>query len=86
MRVLIAPQISQRLALRVASCERNRDRIPRRVAAGEPGDHPIGDGGEGTAEVICQARSGEWVACSAHDALGNPISAVIVVAEGHMRY
>jgi glycerate kinase len=36
---------------------------------------PIADGGEGTAEVICQARSGEWVACSAHDALGNPISA-----------
>ena len=36
---------------------------------------PVADGGEGTAEVICQAGAGEWVACSAHDALGNTISA-----------
>jgi glycerate kinase len=34
---------------------------------------PIADGGEGTAEAICAARNGEWVRCSAHDALGRPI-------------
>src|SRR4030081_1178519 len=50
------------------------------------------DGGEGTAEVICNARGGEWVTCRAHGPLGNPIetryvrlsenaSAVIEMAE-----
>jgi len=34
---------------------------------------PIADGGEGTAEAICQARRCEWVSCPAHDALGRPI-------------
>jgi len=34
---------------------------------------PIADGGEGTAEAICQARNCEWVSCPAHDALGRPI-------------
>jgi len=34
---------------------------------------PIADGGEGTAEAICEARSCEWVRCPAHDALGQPI-------------
>jgi glycerate kinase len=36
---------------------------------------PVADGGEGTAEVICQACAGEWVQCGAHDALGRPIPA-----------
>lgn len=30
----------------------------------------LADGGEGTAEVVCSARHGSWVACSVHDALG----------------
>jgi glycerate 2-kinase len=34
---------------------------------------PVADGGEGTAEVICNARAGEWVTCYAHGPLGNPI-------------
>lgn len=36
---------------------------------------PVADGGEGTADVICQACSGEWVVCGAHDALGRAIEA-----------
>ena len=36
---------------------------------------PIADGGEGTAEVICQARGGHWVNCDVHDALGRLIQA-----------
>ena len=36
---------------------------------------PMADGGEGTAEVICEALSGEWVNCAAHDALGRAIEA-----------
>jgi glycerate 2-kinase len=35
---------------------------------------PIADGGEGTAEVICDACGGEWVTCEAHDALGRAIT------------
>ena len=36
---------------------------------------PVADGGEGTAEVICNARGGEWVTCRAHGPLGSPIEA-----------
>ena len=36
---------------------------------------PVADGGEGTAEVICNARDGEWVMCRTHGPLGNPIEA-----------
>lgn len=36
---------------------------------------PVADGGEGTADVICRARRGEWVTCEAHDPLGRPINA-----------
>jgi glycerate kinase len=37
--------------------------------------HPVADGGEGTAAAIHRAAGGEWVSCSAHDALGRPIEA-----------
>ncbi len=36
---------------------------------------PVADGGEGTAEVICQVRAGEWVSCDACDAFGRAITA-----------
>lgn len=36
---------------------------------------PMADGGEGTAEVICNALDGSWVKCKAHDALGREIDA-----------
>jgi glycerate kinase len=36
---------------------------------------PMADGGEGTAEVICNALSGSWVQCKAHDPLGREIDA-----------
>jgi glycerate kinase len=36
---------------------------------------PVADGGEGTAEVICEACEGEWVTCRARGPLGNPIEA-----------
>jgi glycerate kinase len=35
----------------------------------------MADGGEGTAEVICNARRGSWVQCKAHDPLGREIDA-----------
>jgi glycerate kinase len=39
---------------------------------------PMADGGEGTADVIGEARNGEWVLCAAHDALGRAIEAQYV--------
>ena len=36
---------------------------------------PMADGGEGTAEVICNARGGLWLECKAHDPLGRQIEA-----------
>jgi len=75
MRILIAPdkfkgslsakQVAENIALGI------RDVIPDaqiEIA-------PVADGGEGTAEVICNARGGEWVTCRAHGPLGSPIEA-----------
>jgi glycerate kinase len=36
---------------------------------------PMADGGEGTAEVICNALTGSWLKCKAHDPLGREIDA-----------
>jgi glycerate kinase len=36
---------------------------------------PMADGGEGTAEAICQARGGSWLKCKAHDPIGREIEA-----------
>jgi glycerate kinase len=36
---------------------------------------PMADGGEGTAEVICAARSCSWFSCDAHDPVGRKIKA-----------
>ncbi len=46
---------------------------------------PMADGGEGTAEVICDALGGSWVNCSAHDPLGREIEARYVwIEEGKL--
>jgi glycerate 2-kinase len=36
---------------------------------------PVADGGEGTAEVICATRGGQWQQCPAHDAFQRPMTA-----------
>ena len=36
---------------------------------------PVADGGEGTAEVLCDALTGKWVTMRAHDPLGREITA-----------
>jgi glycerate 2-kinase len=36
---------------------------------------PMADGGEGTAEAVCDALGGKWVKCGAHDPLGREIEA-----------
>jgi glycerate kinase len=46
-----------------------RERLPNAIVR----TLPMADGGEGTADVIREARSGDWVSCAAHDALGRAI-------------
>jgi glycerate 2-kinase len=36
---------------------------------------PMADGGEGTAETICETRSASWLKCEAHDPIGREINA-----------
>src|SRR5215468_6340134 len=36
---------------------------------------PMADGGEGTAEAICDSRGCSWLECKAHDPLGREIDA-----------
>src|SRR2546423_8793005 len=36
---------------------------------------PMADGGEGTAEAVCDARGCAWLECKAHDPLGREIDA-----------
>jgi glycerate 2-kinase len=36
---------------------------------------PMADGGEGTAEAICEARGGSWLKCKVHDPIGREIDA-----------
>ena len=36
---------------------------------------PMADGGEGTAEAICDALGGSWLKCKAHDPIGREIEA-----------
>src|SRR5215472_15777790 len=36
---------------------------------------PMADGGEGTAEAVCDARGCAWLECKVHDPLGREIDA-----------
>jgi glycerate kinase len=75
MKVLIAPdKFKGSLSAReVADQIANglRDRLPNAIVK----TLPVADGGEGTADVICDARGGEGVKCVTHDALGREIEA-----------
>jgi glycerate kinase len=75
VRILIAPD-KFKGALNAREVAENiakglRDMLPD----AEIGILPMADGGEGTAEVICDARGGSWLKCKAHDPLGREIDA-----------
>jgi glycerate 2-kinase len=75
MRILIAPdkfkgslnarEVAENIALGL------RDVLPNAEIA----ILPMADGGEGTAEVICNALGGSWAKCKAHDPFGREIDA-----------
>ena len=44
---------------------------------------PMADGGEGTAEAICDALGGSWLKCKAHDPLGREIEAHYAWIDDH---
>ena len=73
MRILIAPDKfkGSLTALEVAEniAKGLRDVLP----AAQIEIVPMADGGEGTAEVICNAGGGSWSQCKAHDPLGRQI-------------
>ena len=44
---------------------------------------PVADGGDGTAEVLCNGLGGSWVTCPAHDPLGRQIECRYVILDEH---
>src|SRR5438445_6122944 len=83
MRILIAPD-KFKGAL-------NAPEVAESIAAGlrevlpdaEMDVAPMADGGEGTAEVICDALGGSWLKCKAHDPIGREIEARYAFIQDH---
>jgi glycerate 2-kinase len=75
MKILIAPDkfkgslSAREVAENIAAGLRDALPDPKIVIA------PMADGGEGTAEVICNALGGSWAKCKAHDPFGREIDA-----------
>ncbi|HEY2143002.1 MAG TPA: glycerate kinase, partial [Candidatus Udaeobacter sp.] len=75
MKILIAPdKFKGTLTAREVA-----ENIAKGLHEARPDAHieivPMADGGEGTAEVICNARDCSWSHCKAHDPLGREIDA-----------
>jgi glycerate kinase len=75
MKILIAPdKFKGTLTAREVA-----ENIAKELHKARPDAHieivPMADGGEGTAEVICNARGGSWMKCKTHDPLGREIEA-----------
>jgi glycerate kinase len=75
MRFLIAPDKFKGSLSALDVAEQIANGIRDVLPAAEIEIAPIADGGEGTAEVICRARGGEWISCAAHDPFGQLITA-----------
>jgi glycerate kinase len=75
LRILIAPD-KFKGALSAREVAENLARgIRESLSAAKIDIVPMADGGEGTAEVICNALDGSWMKCKAHDALDREIEA-----------
>jgi glycerate 2-kinase len=75
MKILIAPD-KFKGALNARDVAKNIAEGLREILPGaEIEIVPMADGGEGTAEAICEARSGSWLKCKAHDPIGREIEA-----------
>ena len=75
MRILIAPD-KFKSALNAREVAKNiADGLHDALPDAQIEVVPMADGGEGTAEAICEARNGSWLNCRAHDPLGREIEA-----------
>src|SRR5919204_4041244 len=75
MRILIAPDKFKGALDARAVAENIAKGLLDVLPAAEIELVPMADGGEGTAEAICEARGGSWVKCKAHDPIGREIEA-----------
>ncbi len=82
MRILIAPDKFKGSLSAGAAAEAIRQGMVRVFPEAEYDLAPIADGGEGTADIFCEALGGIPVTTPAHDALGRPIEASFVEFPG----
>jgi glycerate kinase len=75
MRILIAPDKFKGALSAREVAENIAKGLSDVLSAAKIETVPMADGGEGTAEVICNARGGSWLQCKAHDPLGREIDA-----------
>jgi glycerate kinase len=75
MRILIAPDKFKGALNALEVAENIEKGLSEVLPAAKIEIVPMADGGEGTAEVICNAGAGSWSQCKAHDPLGRQIEA-----------
>jgi glycerate kinase len=75
MRILIAPDKFKSSLPAAAAAQAIRNGLARTFPDANFDLAPIADGGEGTAEIFCEALGGRKISAPAHDALGRPIAA-----------
>ena len=75
MRILIAPDKFKGAQTARAVAHHIATGIREALPGADIEEVPVADGGEGTAEVICQALGGSWSECAAHDAFARSVAA-----------
>ena len=82
MRFLIAPDKFKGSLTALAAAETMARGVSRYCPGAVTVTMPIADGGEGTAEAICAALGGKWIALNARDPLGREVEARYAWLEG----
>ena len=75
MKILIAPDKFKGSLTALQAARAIRRGLERALPGVVCREMPMADGGEGSAEALCAAASGDWVTASAHDALGRVVQA-----------
>ncbi|HEY2123989.1 MAG TPA: glycerate kinase [Chthoniobacterales bacterium] len=83
MKILIAPDKFKGALTAREVAHHIATGIRETLPAAEIEEVPVADGGEGTAEVLCQALGGSWSECAARDAFARPVTARYVWLPEH---
>ena len=75
MRILLAPDKFKGCLSAREVAEHIATGVRESLPAAEVNLLPVADGGEGTAQIICEARRGEWISARVRDARGRPMDA-----------